>query len=211
MRCRIFILLATVLLAGFSMPASAVESRGPLSSAGSLVQETSLGDLVADSVREAYGAQAALVPGGGLREINIASGKVESADVLQALQYRDDPIIVVEITGSQIVKALERSVSISPQRNLGFLQVSGISFEFTPRGSSRVSAVSVAGEAVSGSKRYKVAMTAALANGDYGYFTVWGGPLKSAANGQAIAQAVTKFLSGRSTIDYRSQNRILRL
>jgi 2',3'-cyclic-nucleotide 2'-phosphodiesterase (5'-nucleotidase family) len=177
------------------------------------VQETSLGDLVADSVCEAYGAQAALIPGGGLREASIPSGKVESADVLQALQYRDDPIVVVEVTGSQIVKALERSVSISPQRNLGFLQVSGISFGFSQGAKtfSRVSSVSVGGEAVSAEKRYRVAMTTALANGDYGYFTVWGGALKPVTNGQTMAQAVTKFLAGRGTLDYRGQNRIMKL
>jgi len=202
-----------ILLAVLVIPASAVESRGALSSAGSLVQETSLGDLVADSVRDAYGAQAALIPGGGLREVSIPSGKIESTDVLQVLQYRDDPIVVVEVTGSQIVKALERSVSISPQKNLGFLQVSGISFGFATgaQASSRVSSVVVDGEQVSGDTRYRVAMPTALANGDYGYFTVWGGALKPMTNGQTIAQAVTKFLSGRSTIDYRSQNRIVKL
>jgi 2',3'-cyclic-nucleotide 2'-phosphodiesterase (5'-nucleotidase family) len=148
-----------------------------------------------------------------MREVNIPSGKVESADVLQTLQYHDDPIVVVEVTGSQIVKALERSVSISPQRNLGFLQVSGISFGFAPGAKSfaRVSSVSVDGAAVSADTRYRVAMTSALANGDYGYFTVWGGALKPVTNGQTIAQAVTKFLAGRGTLDYRSQNRIMKL
>jgi len=198
-------------LAAGLLAVAEVNSPSDLSSVGCQVRETGLGDLVADAVRAEAGTSVALVPAGGLREITIPKGKVKAEDVLKCLQYHDDRIAVIELTGAQLTAALERSVSIHPQKNLGFLQVSGIEFKFDPKlpKGSRLMSVMVGKEKIANERKYRVGTTKPLADGAYGYFTIWGKGLKPEIKDKTTAQAVTKFLSGQASVDYQKPNRIL--
>ena len=125
---RIIPILAVAFTVLLGLPAHAdVESSSSLSSVGCQVRETALGDLAADAVRTVGGTPIALIPAGGFREITIPKGKVKSEDILECLQYPDDRLVVIELTGEQLTRALERSVSVYPQKNLGFLQARGMS------------------------------------------------------------------------------------
>jgi len=208
--------LLAALIAGVAVSAlggaiADVNSPSDLSSVGCQVRETGLGDLVADAVGAEAGAPIALVPAGSLREITIPKGNVKAEDVLKCLQYPDDRIAVIELTGAQLIAALERSVSIHPQKNLGFLQVSGIELKFDPKSpkGSRLISVTVGGEKVANERKYRIGTTKPLADGAYGYFTVWGKGLKPEIRDKTTAQVVTKFLSGRTSVDYQKPNRIL--
>jgi len=207
---RIAVVSAVILMLAVSGAAD-VDSPSDLSSVGCRVRETALGDLVADAVRASGGAPIALVAAGSFREITIPQGKIASADVLKCLQYPDDQVTVIEITGEQLIRALERSVSIYPQRNMGFLQVSGLVFTFDPGAPKgrRVTSVMVGGEKAANDRKYRVATTKPLANGAYGYFTVWGKDQPQESKGKTTEQAVTEFLSARTSVDYRELNRIL--
>ncbi len=185
-----------------------------LTTRGVRSEQSSLADVFADAIRSLEKSDIAFLPAASFRaDVTVPKGSATAEDLLKALEVRDDQVVIMKLTGAQVRKGLEHGLSIFPQASMQFLQVSGISFGFAPGAKSfaRVSSASVGGEAVSADRRYRVAMTSALANGDYGYFTVWGGALKPVSNGQTIAQAVTKFLAGRGTLDYRSQNRIMKL
>lgn len=187
-----------------------VQSPSDLSSVGCQTKEVSLGDLMADAVRSTTGAQIAIIPAGGFREITIPRGTIQPADVLKCLQYPNDQIAVMRLTGAQLLKALERSVSIYPQRNMGFLQVSGLTVTFDPSApkESRIKSVSVGAEQMAPDGSYRVATTKPLADGAYGYFTIWGNG-QPEIRGKTIAQAAADFLSQRTSIDYRMLNRLL--
>jgi len=207
---RTLVILISALMLGLPVSAD-LNSPSALSSVGCQARETELGDLVADAVRAEAGTPVALVPAGGFREIAIPKGGVKAEDILKCLQYPDDRLAVIELTGAQLVAALERSISIYPQKNLGFLQVSGIEFKFDPKSpkGSRLISVTVGGEKVVNERKYRVGTTKPLADGAYGYFTVWGKGLKPEIKDKTTAQAVTKFLSGRTSVDYQKPNRIL--
>lgn len=89
--------------------------------------ETNLGDLCADAYRAQSGADIAFVNGGGVRA-NIAAGKITLGDILSVHPF-GNAMCVVEVTGQQILDALEWGARKVPGENGGFLQVSGLSYE----------------------------------------------------------------------------------
>ncbi len=200
----------SALITGLSIPVFAdVNLSNPLSSIGCKSQEVTFGDLVSDAVGYATQASAVLIPAGSFRESTIPAGKAKLESMIQLLQYPEDQIVILDLTGSQLKNALERSVSIYPQKNLGFMQVSGISFTYNPDlpAGVRVSAVSANGVSLVDTGKYRVATTSSLADGAYGYFTVWG-KQKPKPTELTLAQSINKFLSGRDSVSYRDINRI---
>lgn len=202
-------LLAMALLA-ISPTLADVQSPAELSGKSSATKETSLGDLVADAVSHAVETPLAFVPAGSFKEASVPAGVVTAERVAECLQYPDDKLAVMELSGLDLRKALERSVSVYPHRNLGFLQVSGIEFEFNPKSprGSRITSIKVSGRILDNGATYRVGMTRPLAEGQYGYFTIWGKDRKPEVKDRTTAQAVTGFLSGKDSVDYRKLERI---
>ena len=89
--------------------------------------ETNLGDLCADAYRIQSGADIAFVNGGGIR-VSINAGKITLNDILKAHPF-GNAMCVIEVTGQQILDALEWGARAVPGENGGFLQVSGLSYE----------------------------------------------------------------------------------
>ena len=132
-------------------------------------QETNLGNLVADILRETVGADIGLTNGGGIRA-SIAAGDVTLRDIYTVLPF-DNVLVGIELTGEQILAALEHSVSAYPAQLGGFLQVSGLTFTFDanrPAG-QRVVEVLVGGEPLDPNRVYRVATNDFLAAGGDGY------------------------------------------
>ncbi len=89
--------------------------------------ETNLGDLCADALRAAGKADVAVMNGGGIRK-DINPGDVTYGDIINVFPF-GNLLCVMEVTGQQILDALEWSVRSLPEENGGFLQVSGMTFE----------------------------------------------------------------------------------
>ena len=89
--------------------------------------ETNLGDLCADAYRDQSGADIAFVNGGGVR-VNINAGKITLNDILKVHPF-GNAMCVIEVTGQQILDALEWGSRAVPGETGGFLQVSGLSYE----------------------------------------------------------------------------------
>ena len=92
------------------------------------VAETNLGNLIADAFRWACNADIAFMGAGCIRS-DIPKGNVTFGGLLAAIPYGND-IVVAEVTGRQVLDALEWSVSRLPNNFGGFAQVSGLSFEY---------------------------------------------------------------------------------
>ena len=91
--------------------------------------ETNLGDLCADAYRDqAGGADIAFVNGGGIRT-SISAGDITLNDILLVHPFGNS-LTVIEVTGQQVLDALEWSVHALPGEFGGFLQVSGLTFEY---------------------------------------------------------------------------------
>ena len=134
--------------------------------------ETNLGDLVADAFRYAGGAEIGIANGGGIRA-DLAAGKITLRDISKVLPYNNE-ICVVEVTGRQLLDALEWGARAVPDESGGFLQVSGMSYELDPEipspcvsdqngmcigieGVRRVKNVTVGGEPLDPARRYTLA------------------------------------------------------
>lgn len=197
-----------------SKDANTVEVRTALSGAGSSHAETNLGNLVADAVRQTGSAQVALIPSdeidGGA---SIPAGKTETSRIVSALHYAGDPsdtVVVLTLTGAQLLKVAERSVSRAPEPFDGFLQVSGLQIRYDasqPEG-KRVSLVGAGGSEVDSGKAYRVAMTRSLAGGSLGYYQIWSAKDISDDTGVPLSKSLSSYLAGHSTINSVVEDRI---
>lgn len=89
-----------------------------------------LGTLVTESFRKAAGADIGLANGGGVRSA-LPKGKITYENVLDVLPFGND-IMLVSVTGQQILDALELTTSQYPTMSGSFLQCSGMRYEFDP-------------------------------------------------------------------------------
>lgn len=95
--------------------------------------ETALGNLIADGMlakAKEFDANviAAVQNAGGIRA-GIDEGPVTTGEVITVLPF-GNTLSIMELKGSELLAALERSVSVYPRENGGFLQVSGLKVEF---------------------------------------------------------------------------------
>ncbi len=89
--------------------------------------ETNLGDLCADAYRAMSGADVAFVNGGGIRA-QIPAGNI-TLDQIYSVHPFGNIMCMVEVSGQQILDALEWGARNNPGENGGFLQVSGLTYE----------------------------------------------------------------------------------
>ena len=89
--------------------------------------ETNLGDLCADAYLDQSGADIAFVNGGGIRA-TIDKGDITMNDILKVHPY-GNALTVIEVTGQQVLDALEWGARSVPSECGGFLQVAGLTYE----------------------------------------------------------------------------------
>ena len=90
--------------------------------------ETNLGDLCADAYRDqASGVDIAWINGGGIRT-ELKAGDLTLGAILKVHPFGNS-LTVIEVSGQQVLDALEWSVHSMPGEFGGFNQVSGITFE----------------------------------------------------------------------------------
>ena len=91
-------------------------------------QESPLGNLAADALRDYCDADIAIQNGGGIRA-GLTAGDVTVGDIFGMLPF-DNKVTLVEVTGQTVWDALENGVDGYPTTNGKFPQVSGIKYTF---------------------------------------------------------------------------------
>ncbi len=89
--------------------------------------ETNLGDLCADAYRALSGADVAFVNGGGVRA-QIPAGNI-TLDQIYSVHPFGNIMCMVEVSGQQILDALEWGARSNPGETGSFLHVSGLTYE----------------------------------------------------------------------------------
>ncbi len=89
--------------------------------------ETNIGDFCADAYRWYTGSDIAIANGGSIRA-NIEKGDITYEDIINVFPY-GNMISTIEVTGQQVLDALEWGARSIPDECGGFLQVSGLSYE----------------------------------------------------------------------------------
>ncbi|MFE4022361.1 bifunctional metallophosphatase/5'-nucleotidase [Streptomyces sp. NPDC059101] len=181
---------------------------------GAGTPEEPLGDLIADAqlaaTRDAGkgGAQLALMNPGGIRSdlAYKASGKEGDGVVTYAEAFTVQPFTnmtnVVNLTGAQLLAALQQQVSGPNEASPKILQISeGLTYtlDMTKQGAARVVAdsVRVSGSPLDPAKTYRVAMNEFLAGGGDGFPALKQGTDKYV--GPSDLDALTAYLTAHST------------
>ena len=89
--------------------------------------ETNLGDLCADACLDQSGADIAFLSGGCVR-VDIARGDITVKDILSVHPF-GSMLTVIEVTGQQVLDALEWGCRAVPEESGAFPQVAGMTFE----------------------------------------------------------------------------------
>ncbi|XP_061189980.1 mannosylglucosyl-3-phosphoglycerate phosphatase-like [Saccostrea echinata] len=136
-------------------------------------RETNLGNFVTDIMLEISQADCAILNSGTFRSDRIhPKGRFKLRDLLTILPLVDE-LVVIEVTGKQLIKALENGVSAYPKLEGRFPQVAGITFGFNPSKpkGQRVDPelVKVQGQFIDLKKKYKLCTKEYLSEGKDGY------------------------------------------
>ena len=170
-------------------------------------EETNLGNLVADIVRENTGVDIALVNSGGLRA-SIDAGPITLEDVFKAVPFANE-IIVLGLKGVEVKQALRRSIQGTREdEDGGFLQVSGVKFAVRGLDVENIR-IGPLDAPLCDDRIYTVAVPDFLASGgdDYHFFK---GKARY-STGLPLRGLVVDAIRTRGTISAGVENRIVRL
>ena len=124
------------------------------------------GNLTADAMRWAAGADCAITNMGGIRT-ELGPGAVTVEDVVSMLPF-DNNVIVVDLKGAVLLEALEHAVLVREERPRASGAFSGIAVVVKP-GSDSIESVEVAGAALSETRTYRVAVNSFMFQGGAGF------------------------------------------
>lgn len=140
-------------------------------------KETNLGNFVADGMlakaQESTTATIAIQNGGGIRS-SINEGNISMGDVLTVMPFANT-LVTLELTGAEIIEALENGVSKVEEQAGRFPQVAGMKFTYDPKkpAGSRIVDVQVKTDKgfapIDKTAKYIVATNAYMADGGDGY------------------------------------------
>ncbi len=190
------------------------KTETPLDSRESIVrsQEAAIGDLIADAMRQSVGADVGLTNGGGIRgNKQYAVGtELTRRDILTELPF-GNVTVMTEVSGQQLMDALENGVSQVEDGAGRFPQVSGLKMVVDlkkPKG-SRVLSVTVGDKPLDPSATYKVATNDYMLHGGDGYKALTGGKmLIDAEAGKLMANTVIDYIAKMGTVDAKVDGRI---
>ncbi|MFG2922012.1 bifunctional metallophosphatase/5'-nucleotidase [Streptomyces sp. NPDC048305] len=212
----------TALIARWNTLAAPIANRpqgfisADINGRGSTAPEKPLGNLIADAQLEGLapadkgGAVVAFMNPGGIRSdlVYAASGSEGDGVVTYGEAFTVQPftnmMTVVDLTGAQLVTALQQQVSGSNEASPKILQVSkGLTYtlDMTKTGADRVvtSSILLNGEAIDPAKTYRVAMNEFLSGGGDGFAALGQGTNKLV--GASDLDLFNAYLAAHSTAD----------
>jgi 2',3'-cyclic-nucleotide 2'-phosphodiesterase (5'-nucleotidase family) len=176
------------------------------------LREAAIGNLVADAIRGATGADVALVNGGGLRgnKEYPAGSRITARDIFSEMPF-GNVVLVLEARGADIRAMLEHGLSRAGTEFGGFPQVSGVKVVFDPAkpAGQRIESILVGGAPLEPDRTYRLAVNDFLAAGGDGYAMLPG--LRRIVDGNAgplMAGVVIEYIRQRGTVAARTEGRI---
>jgi 2',3'-cyclic-nucleotide 2'-phosphodiesterase (5'-nucleotidase family) len=177
--------------------------------------ESNFGNLIADAMRAGVGAEVGLMNGGGIRgDRTYDPGTVLTRkDVLTELPF-GNVTVLLELSGADLLAALENGVSQVENGAGRFPQVSGMTFSYDPAQppGSRIIEAEVGGKPVEASRVYKVATNEYVYGGGDGYQALARGKaLIDASGGTLLASMVMNYIARQGEVAPKLEGRITRL
>jgi len=175
-------------------------------------RETTMGNLITDALREALQAEVALINGGGIRGNRLyeAGTTLTRRDILHELPFGNSGVLV-ELSGADLLTALENGVSQVENKAGRFPQVSGLRLTYNPGkpAGSRVLDVQVGGKALDRTATYRVATNDFLLKGGDGYSSLPKGKvLIDPSGGTMMATTVMRYITAQGSVAPQVEGRI---
>ncbi len=168
-------------------------------------EEAPFGDFLADQAREITLAEVALFNAGGFRS-SIPAGRVTLKAIYQAFPFRNE-LVVGDITGAQLLAALQRSAALDPADNHGaFLQVSGLRYVIA---GDQLESATLGDAPIDPTRRYRVVTSDFLAAGGDGYAMLMA-MQNQVMTGRLISDMVIEAFRGGAPVDPQTDGRIVR-
>lgn len=177
--------------------------------------ESNFANLIADALRETVGADVAIANGGGIRGDRVydAGAVLTRKDILSELPF-GNVTVLIELSGADLLEALENGVSEVEDKAGRFPQVSGMTFTYdaaAPAG-SRIVEVEVAGEPLDPNRTYTVATNDYVFSGGDGYEALSRGKALIDASGATLmASMVMDYIAAQGEVAPAVEGRITRL
>ena len=184
--------------------------------------ECTMGNVITDAMlwkTHGQGTQIAIVQGGGIRA-SILAGNITVAQVMAVLPFGNS-IVTFELTGSEILEALESGTSLADNINNGgtgrFPQVAGMRYAWDPLEAigSRIIGVEVRNSdgtysPIDANATYKLVSISFLCRGGDGYDVFVNAP-DSCDTGLLLCDAVREYISQHSPIEPQLEGRIIKV
>ena len=170
--------------------------------------ETNLGNLITDAMIVASGADVALTNGGGIRA-SIDAGDITLGQVLTAFPFTN-VLTNIEVTGADLMAALEHGVKDYPAAAGHFPHVSGMSYIFDPNqeAGSRILELMIGEVPVDLEATYTLVTNDFLAAGGDGY-TMFGGEILAYSG--LLSEVLEAYLRANPEISPEVEGRIVAL
>jgi len=174
--------------------------------------EAGFGNLIADALRESVSAEAALTNGGGIRgdRTYSAGTTLTQKDVLSELPF-GNLVVLIELSGDDLLGALENGVSEIENMGGRFPQLSGMTVVYDPlaRKGQRIVSAKIGGAEVDRNKTYKLATNDYIYGGGDGYATLTRGkPLIDPSGGKLMATVVMDYIAAKGKVAPKLEGRI---
>lgn len=164
-------------------------------------QETNLGNMITDAMRQKTGADIALHNGGGMRA-GIAPGPITYRDVL-TVQPFGNTLTEINMTGRQIVEVLD--MSAKSVGGGGFMHVSGLKVTYNAT-TGKAEKVMVGEAPIDLAKNYKVVTSNFVATGGDGYAMLK--DLDQYDTGYVDAEATMEYIRQQGSVKPQVEGRI---
>jgi 2',3'-cyclic-nucleotide 2'-phosphodiesterase (5'-nucleotidase family) len=166
--------------------------------------ENAFGDIVADAMRQAVGAEAALLNVGAIRgDRRYAEGTtLTRQSLLEELPFRNR-ILLLRVNGGQLLSAIENGLSELEIGTGRFPQVSGLTITYDPKRApgDRIISLTLGGRLVLEDRMYNLATVDFLANGGDGYAMLSTAQrLIDESSGVMLTQAVVDYITATGGI-----------
>lgn len=176
-------------------------------------EEAAIGNLIADAIRDAVDADVGLTNGGGIRaDREYPAGTVLTRRDIQSELPFGNKTVKLEVTGAQIVEALENGFSQVEEVAGRFPHVSGmkVTADLSRPPGDRVVEVLVHGEPIDPAATYTMATNDYMASGGDGYTALAGSVnLIDASAANFMASQVIDYIEEKGTISPEVEGRIV--
>lgn len=175
-------------------------------------EEAAIGDLFADAMRDAAGADVAITNGGGIRGNRTypAGTALTRRDIVTELPF-GNVVVSMTLSGADLRAALENGFSQVEEGAGRFPQVAGMTVvvDLSKPAGERVTSVEIGGKPLDPGATYAVATNDFMARGGDGYVALRkGDQVVTARDGKLLATVVADWIAAAGTVSPKPDGRI---